>query len=73
MTSEKRSAIPMKSRARTPMVVQTSATVTETKPYLNLCIDKINVSAFISYARGGQEAENQRDQCKAENLRVEIN
>lgn len=46
----KKLAIPMKSRAWTPMVVQTSATVIETKPCLNLCIDKPNVSAFMSYS-----------------------
>lgn len=52
----------MKSRARTPMVVQTSATVIETKPPLNRCIDKANVSASMSYP-WGEGAENQRDQC----------
>ena len=49
----KKLAIPMKSRAQTPTVVQTSATVIETKPCLNLCIDKTNVSAFMSYSGGG--------------------
>lgn len=46
----KKLAIPMKSRAQTPMVVQTSATIIETKSCLNLCIDKPNVSAFMSYS-----------------------
>jgi len=46
----------MKSRAWTPTVVRTSATVIETKPCLNICIDKTNVSALMSYSwRGGQD------------------
>lgn len=40
-------AIPIKSR--TPTVAQTSATVIETSPCLNLCTDKASVSAFMSY------------------------
>lgn len=69
----KKLAILMESRAQTPMVVQTSATVIETKPHLNLCIDKTNISTFISYSWGRQEAEDQRGQCKGGSLCVEIN
>lgn len=54
--------IPFSMNLRAQIVVQTPLTVIETKPWVNLCINKSSVSAFVSY--WGMKAENQRHQCK---------
>lgn len=52
---QKKLAIPMKLRAQTPTVVQALVTVVETKPCLNLSVEKNSASTFMSYSVRGRK------------------